>query len=95
MRGHEGHNGVAQGLGPRGHEGDRLGQYRGHEGRHTHGVSGRRGGSWVAWLPGCAHGELHMGGTRGCIKGALGVDMMRVGVAQEGTFVGAMGADVM
>src|SRR5882724_6853584 len=50
-RGHEGCNGAAQGLGPGGHEGDRLSWYRGREGCHALGTSGCS--SQVSWVPGC------------------------------------------
>src|SRR5882724_12056434 len=60
-RGHEGCNGVAQGLGPGGREGDRLSWYRGCEGRHVHGTSGHS--SQASWVPGCMLVSGRQGGT--------------------------------
>jgi len=80
MRGHEGHNGAAQGLGPGGHEGDRLSRYRGCEGCHGHSASCRS--SQASWVPGCTLVSGQQGGTAEGWQGAA-LDVLRMDQGQN------------
>ena len=74
-RGHEGRNGAAQGLGPRGREGDRLSQYQGREGCHAHSTLSHS--SWASWVPGCTLVSGRQGGTSEGQQG-VALDVLRM-----------------